>query len=98
MASTLTRQDVLRIAELARLDLTDAEVERFTAQLADVLGYAQQIQEVDTTGVQPMSHAGTSEAAWRADEIRPSLDVGVALANAPEGDARAGLFKVPKVL
>jgi aspartyl-tRNA(Asn)/glutamyl-tRNA(Gln) amidotransferase subunit C len=98
MSSTLTRQDVLRIAELARLDLTDAEVDRFTPQLGEILGYAQQIQEIDTSGVAPMSHAGASEAAWRDDEPRPCLGVDVALANAPDADTRAGLFKVPKVL
>lgn len=98
MAPTLTRADVLRIAELARLELTEAEVETFTRQLDDILGYAQQVQEVDTTGVSPTSHAMTIEAAWRPDTPAPSLDLSDSLANAPQADRAGGLFKVPKVL
>ena len=98
MASTLTRADVLRIAELARLELSDAEVELFTKQLADILRYAEQVQDVDTTGVSPTSHALAIDAAWRPDVTAPSLDIRDTLGNAPEADTRAGLFKVPKVL
>lgn len=98
MASKLTREEVLRIAELARLELSDAEVALFTRQLDDVLGYAEQVQEVDTTGVSPTSHAFTVDDAWRADEPAGSLDRQDSLANAPSADRAAGLFKVPKVL
>jgi aspartyl-tRNA(Asn)/glutamyl-tRNA(Gln) amidotransferase subunit C len=98
MASKLTREEVLRIAELARLELNDAEVELFTRQLDDVLGYAEQVQEVDTTGVSPTSHAFTVDDAWREDEPAASLDRQESLANAPSADRTAGLFKVPKVL
>jgi aspartyl-tRNA(Asn)/glutamyl-tRNA(Gln) amidotransferase subunit C len=98
MASTLTRADVLRIAELARLELNELEVDLFTRQLADILAYAEQVQEVDTTGVPPTSHALAIDAAWREDVTRPCLALADTLSNAPEADARAGLFKVPKVL
>ncbi len=98
MASKLTRDEVLRVAELARLELSDAEVELFTRQLDEILGYAQQVQDVETTGVSPTSHALAVEGAWRDDERVPSLDLDASLANAPSADRAAGLFKVPKVL
>ena len=56
MPSTLTSADVLRIAELARLELSEAEVELFSRQITDILGYAEQVREVDTSGVSPPSH------------------------------------------
>ena len=56
MSAPLSREDVHRIAELARLDLTADEVELFTRQLADILQYVEQIQALDTTGVAPTSH------------------------------------------
>jgi aspartyl-tRNA(Asn)/glutamyl-tRNA(Gln) amidotransferase subunit C len=98
MASKLTRDEVLRVAELARLELDDAEVDLFTRQLDEILGYAEQVQEVDTAGVSPTSHALSLEGAWRADEPAPSLSREDAFANAPSADRAAGLFKVPKVL
>jgi aspartyl-tRNA(Asn)/glutamyl-tRNA(Gln) amidotransferase subunit C len=98
MATTLTRDDVLRIAELARLELSEAEVEVFTRQIADILQYAAQIREADTTGVSPTSHALANEAAWREDAPGGSLDLADSLANAPSAQRDAGLFKVPKVL
>ena len=98
MALRLTRAEVLRIAELARLELSDAEVDLFTKQLDDILGYAEQVQEVDTTGVSPTSHALAIDAVWREDVIRPSLDHNQTLPNAPDADRAAGLFRVPKVL
>jgi aspartyl-tRNA(Asn)/glutamyl-tRNA(Gln) amidotransferase subunit C len=82
----------------SRLELSDAEVDLYTRQLDDVLGYAEQVQDVDTTGVSPTSHPLDAGAAWRADEPAPSLDRAGAFANAPSADLAAGLFKVPKVL
>ncbi len=98
MASKLTRDDVLRIAELAHLELSESEVDVFTRQLDDILGYAVQVQEVDTTGVSPTSHPLGVDAAWRPDALVPSLGLSDSLANAPNADRAAGLFKVPKVL
>src|SRR5207249_306307 len=98
MASTLTTSDVLRIAELARLELSDTEVELFSRQITDILGYAEQVQEVDTSGVSPTSHPLDMHAVWREDQMETSLDRGSAMANAPDADREAGLFKVPKVL
>jgi aspartyl-tRNA(Asn)/glutamyl-tRNA(Gln) amidotransferase subunit C len=94
--SRLTRDDVVRIAELARLSLSEAEVDRFTSQLAGILEYADAVQQVDTSGVPPTSHAIVSAPVWREDTPRPSLDRDEMLRGAPA--AGAGLFKVPKVL
>jgi aspartyl-tRNA(Asn)/glutamyl-tRNA(Gln) amidotransferase subunit C len=98
MASKLTREDVHRVAELARLELTESEVDLFTRQLDEILGYAEQVQEVNTAGVSPTSHALATAGAWREDTPAASLDREASLANAPGADRAAGLFKVPKVL
>jgi aspartyl-tRNA(Asn)/glutamyl-tRNA(Gln) amidotransferase subunit C len=101
-AARLSREDVAHIARLARLDLTDAELDRFTHDLGAILDYASEIQAVDTSRVAPMSHAAAvgdeaseSRPAARADTPEPSLSRDVALSNAP--DAAAGMFRVPKV-
>jgi aspartyl-tRNA(Asn)/glutamyl-tRNA(Gln) amidotransferase subunit C len=98
MASTLTREDVARIAELARLSLSDTEVSLFTTQLTNILEYAETVQQADTSGVPPTSHAIASGPVWREDEPRPSLDRREVLELAPESSPESGLIKVPKVL
>jgi aspartyl-tRNA(Asn)/glutamyl-tRNA(Gln) amidotransferase subunit C len=98
MASKLSREDVLRVADLARLELTEDEIARFTRQLADVLAYAEDVQQADTSGIPPTSHPLANETAWRDDAPVPSLDREESLARAPQADRAAGLFKVPKVL
>jgi aspartyl-tRNA(Asn)/glutamyl-tRNA(Gln) amidotransferase subunit C len=97
MAEELTKADVERIAALAHLELTEEEKDLFTAQLAGILHYAEQVQQVDTTGVPPMAHVG-SERTERDDEPRPSIPVADALANAPDAALDAGLFRVPRVI
>ena len=97
MAAELTRADVERIATLAHLELTDEEKDLFTAQLAGILHYAEQVQQVDTTGVPPMAHVG-AERTERDDEPRPSMPTADALANAPDAALDAGLFRVPRVI
>lgn len=98
MSNPLTLADVERVAALAHLELTDAEKHTFLEQLNEILGYAQQIQKVDTTGVAPTAHVASRHSADRTDELRPSLPVIEALAAAPEPALQAGLFKVPRVL
>jgi aspartyl-tRNA(Asn)/glutamyl-tRNA(Gln) amidotransferase subunit C len=98
MAGSLTRGDVERIADLARLALGDDETALFARQLAGILAYAEQIQSVDTDGVPERSHADGASAGGRDDEVRPSLERQDALAAAPVHDESAGLFKVPRVL
>ena len=97
MSTTLTRADVARIAELARLELTPDELDLFTRQLGDILGYVEQIRGLDTSGVAATSHV-VNQPVERADAPVPSLPRRDALANAPDAAPEAGLFKVPRVL
>ncbi len=90
--------DVIAVASLARLALTPAEVELFSTQLADILAYAEAVQQIDTTGVPPTSHPGAAAPVWREDVVAASLPRDQALAEAPGTTPRSGLFKVPKVL
>jgi aspartyl-tRNA(Asn)/glutamyl-tRNA(Gln) amidotransferase subunit C len=96
--SALTDDEVSRIAELARLALTDRERDLFARQLADILRHVEQIGHIDTTGVAPTSHVQFERSVLRADEVRPSLPRSEALANAPDAARGAGLFRVPKVI
>ena len=95
--STLTIEDVERIARLANLELTHDEKELFTKQLADILHYAEQVQAVDTTGVEATAHVN-AHGVERADEPKPCLEVSEAVANAPDAAPEAGLFRVPRVI
>jgi len=92
----LSTLDVEYVAKLARLEVTEAEQEKFTAQLNDILLYIDQLNELDTKGVAPMSHAIAVTNAFREDKIAESLGTQKALANAP--DARGEFFRVPKVI
>jgi aspartyl-tRNA(Asn)/glutamyl-tRNA(Gln) amidotransferase subunit C len=89
----ITREEVLHVARLARLELTDEEVERFTEQLSAILEAVAKVSELDLSDVEPTAHPLDVVNVWAADEPRPSLPVEEALANAPERDA--GFFKVP---
>jgi aspartyl-tRNA(Asn)/glutamyl-tRNA(Gln) amidotransferase subunit C len=97
MSASLSREDVLRIAELARLQLTPAEVDLFTRQLGSILEYVEQIQGLDTEGVVPTAQV-LNRPIDRADDPVPTLSRQEALANAPEAATEAGLFKVPRVM
>jgi aspartyl-tRNA(Asn)/glutamyl-tRNA(Gln) amidotransferase subunit C len=98
MSSPLTHEEVERIAALANLALTDRERDLFARQLADILGYAEQVSKVDTQGVAPTSHVLFEQTVLRADEVTPSLPRDQALANAPDVSREAGLFRVPRVI
>lgn len=92
----LTAEQVRWVAHLARLELTDAEVETMTRQLSSIVDYVNQLQEVNTDGVEPLAHALDLHNVFRADEPAPSLPVAAALANAP--DRRGDFYGVPAVL
>lgn len=96
----ITKTDVEKIAELARLELTAEETASFTEQLSAIIGQIDKLNELDTTDVPPMSHSttagGDAESAWRDDTVRPCLGQQLATENAP--DAEGGYFKVPKVI
>ena len=91
---SLTRDQVLHVARLARLELSDAEVERFSDELSKVFDWIETINELgDLEDVEPTSHVVNVENALRADEPTPSLPQAGALAGAP--DAAQGGFRVP---
>jgi aspartyl-tRNA(Asn)/glutamyl-tRNA(Gln) amidotransferase subunit C len=98
MPGEFTREDVERIARLARLELSEDEKALITPQLSSFLAYAEQVQTVATAGVEPTSHPFGSLGAWREDTPQPCLPRTDALAQAPDADRAAGLFKVPRVL
>ncbi|MEX0786964.1 MAG: Asp-tRNA(Asn)/Glu-tRNA(Gln) amidotransferase subunit GatC [Dehalococcoidia bacterium] len=93
---SLTRDEVLHIAQLARLGLTDEDVEKFQAQLSEILGHFDTLRELDTEDVPPTSHPLPLESVMRADEVAPSLPVDEVLANAPLAEEHA--FRVRAVL
>jgi aspartyl-tRNA(Asn)/glutamyl-tRNA(Gln) amidotransferase subunit C len=92
----LTRDDVERVAALARLSLSEQEAARMAAELETVLAYAESLNELDTRGVEPTAHALPLATPMREDRAEPPLDPELALANAPERDGSA--FVVPRVL
>jgi len=92
----LTADEVRWVAHLARLELTDAELQVMTRQLSAILEYVNQLQQVNTEGVEPLAHPLPIHNIFRADELTPSLPVDAALANAP--DRRGDFYAVPAVL
>jgi aspartyl-tRNA(Asn)/glutamyl-tRNA(Gln) amidotransferase subunit C len=98
MASGFSRAQVEAVAALANLELSDSEIELFAKQLGEILEYATQVQNIDTTGVPPTASVVTRHSADRPDVVAGSLDRPDALANAPDASLQAGLFKVPRVI
>lgn len=92
----IDEQQVRHVARLARLRLSEEERKRFASQLDRILDYINQLNEVDTSSVEPMSHPLDVKNVLRDDEVKPSLGRDEALANAPQ--QRAGFFIVPPVL
>jgi aspartyl-tRNA(Asn)/glutamyl-tRNA(Gln) amidotransferase subunit C len=98
MATGFSRAQVEAVAALANLELSDSEIELFAKQLGEILDYATQVQNIDTTGVPPTASVVTRHSADRPDVVGGSLDRADALRNAPEASLQAGLFKVPRVI
>ncbi len=96
MAAPIDEPAVRHIAKLARLQLSEDEVRRYTAQLADILGYVQQLAAVDTANIEPTSHALPVTNVLREDVPGPTLTPDQALANAPQREGN--FFGLPKVL
>ena len=93
---TLTAADVAHVARLARLDLTDEEIELFAGQLGAVLEHAADVAALDIADVPPTAHPLPLRNVYRSDEPGPSLDRDEVLAEAPA--AEGGKFKVPRIL
>jgi aspartyl-tRNA(Asn)/glutamyl-tRNA(Gln) amidotransferase subunit C len=92
----ISRDEVAHVARLARLVLSDDELDRFTGQLAAVLDHARDVEALDVADVAPTAHPYPLRNVLRADEVRPSLDRDEVLASAPA--VEDGRFKVPPVL
>ena len=96
MSERITRDDVAHVATLAKLALTDAELDEFTHQLAAVLDHAADVEALDVADVPPTMHPYPLRNVTRPDEVRPSVDREEVLAQAPS--AEDGRFKVPPIL
>ena len=84
------------VADLARLELSEDEVKRFTGQLDDIIGYVRQLEQLDISGIEAMAHAVPVYDIMRADESRPGDGTGSALSNAQESSSDQ--FRVPRVV
>ena len=96
MEKKIDQAQVRKVAKLSRLDLTGAEVQEFTGQLAAILEYVEKMNELDTTDVEPLAHCLPISNVFRADCVKESLGTEKTLANAPQRDGE--FFKVPKIL
>ena len=94
--SKITTKEVEHVAQLARLHFSPEKIEQFTRQINSILEYMGKLNELDTKGIEPTSHAVPLPTAWREDRVNPSLDPEKILSGAPE---RADFFVVvPKVI
>src|SRR5918997_2454970 len=96
MPDRIPRDDVAHVARLARLDLTEDELDRFTGQLGAVLEHAADVAALDTSGVPPTAHPLPLVNVLRDDTVVPSLDPAEVLAQAPA--VEDGRFRVPRIL
>ena len=92
----LSEKDVQYVAKLARLEVTDQEVAKYTQQLANILGYVEQLNKLDTSSVEPLTHPLDVKNVFRPDELKLSLTQTEVLSNGPE--VQSGHFKVPKIM
>ncbi|MBI3579598.1 MAG: Asp-tRNA(Asn)/Glu-tRNA(Gln) amidotransferase subunit GatC [Ignavibacteriales bacterium] len=92
----VTLKDVEHIAQLARLEFSEEEKQKFTHQLNDILAYAEQLNKLDTSKVEPLSHVIELSNVFRDDTVKPGLTPEDALKNAPAKSEK--FFKVPKVI
>jgi aspartyl-tRNA(Asn)/glutamyl-tRNA(Gln) amidotransferase subunit C len=94
--SEITKEQVLHVAHLARLAITDEEAEKMTKELDAIIGYAELLNELDTDNVEPTTHVLDLKNVMREDEARKWIDRDDALKNAP--DQKNGQFRVPSIL
>jgi aspartyl-tRNA(Asn)/glutamyl-tRNA(Gln) amidotransferase subunit C len=92
----ISRDEVLHVAALARLELHEDQIEPMARELSNVLGHIERMNELDLDAVEPTSHVVAVAGALRADEVRPSLAREVALAQAPAADADGFLVPSPQ--
>jgi aspartyl-tRNA(Asn)/glutamyl-tRNA(Gln) amidotransferase subunit C len=92
----IDRETVVKVAQLARLALSEDEITRLTKDLGSIFGHIDKLQQLDTAGVEPMAHAASQDNVFRDDTSRPSLPQAKALAAGPDTDEE--FFRVPPVL
>jgi len=92
----ISKEEVLHVANLARLDIDEPSIELFAEQIGKVLEYVDTLNRVETTDVEPTSHAISLSNAFREDKVQPALDRDTALSNAPV--VEDGFFLVPKIV
>lgn len=92
----LSEKDVRYVARLSRLEITDEEAGKYTQQLSSILSYIEQLNELDTKDVEPLTHVLDLKNVFRPDVVQPSLTQAEVLSNAP--DPQAGHFRVPKIM
>jgi aspartyl-tRNA(Asn)/glutamyl-tRNA(Gln) amidotransferase subunit C len=92
----ITPEEISHVADLARLQLSSEEVEAMAGQLGDILSYVAKLNELDTDGITPMTHAISIVNAFRDDEVKPSLEREKTLSNGPRQDGES--FVVPRII
>ncbi|MCB2184270.1 MAG: Asp-tRNA(Asn)/Glu-tRNA(Gln) amidotransferase subunit GatC [Desulfobulbaceae bacterium] len=92
----ISKEEVVKVAHLARLDLSEGEVAEITEQLDRILGYVAKLNEINTENIEPTTHALALQNAFREDEVKPSLPQNESLANAPRQNGEA--FVVPRII
>ncbi|MGE4283613.1 MAG: Asp-tRNA(Asn)/Glu-tRNA(Gln) amidotransferase subunit GatC [Clostridia bacterium] len=92
----ISKTQVEYVANLARLNLTEEEKERLTVEMENIIAFADKLNELDTTGVEPTAHAIPIQNVFREDVVEPSFDRDKILQNAPSQED--GCFKVPKIV
>ena len=92
----LTKKEVIYVSNLARLELKDEEIDKFSVQLSDILEYIKKLNEIDTKNVEPMKHAVDINNAFREDKVTNKSYKDDILKNAPDRDN--DYFKVPKII
>jgi len=93
---SISKDDVDKIARLAKLELTDAEREKFTTQLNDIVSYIEKLNELNTSEVEPLAHVNDLKNVSRDDKVIPSLEKKDVFKNSPQQDGE--YFLVPKVI
>ncbi|MFN8575760.1 MAG: Asp-tRNA(Asn)/Glu-tRNA(Gln) amidotransferase subunit GatC [Candidatus Sericytochromatia bacterium] len=91
----ISKEEVLKIAKLSKLSLNNDEVEKFSHQIGDILNYVEQLNELDTTGIEPTARVIPSHNVFREDIVEKVLDIDKAFLNAPQSENN--MFKVPKI-
>lgn len=92
----VSRDDIIHIAKLSRLEFTDEELEKYTKDLYNIVNFANTLSEIDVTGVKPTNHILDIKNVFRKDEVKPSYDRDLILKNAPT--KAGGCVSVPKVV